>query len=96
MRWRRRGIIMLGTRDCGRKGIFGEGVQDFKGDLSGLPIEKETGVFDALETEGHKVAAAAAPVSAALVVVGDNGCSFLLFVCMGERRGGYLGWNGIG
>jgi len=89
---------MLGTRDCGGKGIFGEELEDFKDDLSGLPFESKTGVEDVLDTEGRGDLAAAVPVSAAAVTVavrGDNGCSFLLSVCVGEGRGEDLG-NGIG
>jgi len=91
------GIIILGTRDRGGKEIFGEELEDFEGDLSGLLIENETGVFDVLETEGRKVLAAAVLVSAAAIAVvvrGNNGCPFLLSACVGKGRGKDLG-NGI-
>ena len=97
-RWWCCGNIMLGTRDCGGNGIFGEELEDFRDDLSGLPFESKTEVEDVLETEERGDLAAAVAVSAAAITVadrGDNGCSFLASVCVGEGKGEDLG-NGMG
>ena len=72
---------MLGTKDChgGGKKIFGEELEGFKDDLSGLLFESKTEVKDVLETEGRGDLAAAVAISAVITVAvrGDNVCSFL-------------------
>ena len=70
---------MLGTRDCGGKKIFGEELEGFKDDLSGLPFESKTEVEDVLEMEGRGDLAAVVAISAVITITvrGNNGCSFL-------------------
>ncbi len=41
---------MLGTRDWGGKGMFGDELEDLREDLSSLPLERRIGVEEVRET----------------------------------------------